>query len=1066
MTYSWTLNGTVVAATSTYTIPSSVKADDVITVIVTDADGDTASDSVIVGATTELALKSVEDASGGRGNVVIAYFNKPIGDLNPSDIQIRRLADDQLTTIESVSVSSDGLSAVMTLANTNAAGANAATLLANTDYKMIVTSNKETAEKEFYIPATDNDVTIYAVDATKKTLSGGQLTTGVAGAATVYNVPEELAVDYANLLGETVTVKYDKTNTIISINKKAGERVIYGAFKEFKNSTSDYGLQDLATETKYYPNTGTGTVALSSSYGVAYENVAAPALKTAAGTYIDGTTYKYGKLVLNTNGTIKNFLHLTKWSGCMMVASTLDNYIIGVNKQEQTLKDYTILSNGYSIAVDDIDAGDIVFYNTTYKMAAVFDDVDEGPLEAVYDGAGFRFDGKDRDGSNASYFDGTTLKAVTTDYLKALDAEGEDITVYYDRSKTPVFVLGETGEVASTSTDLILTKAGDGFVFKTDNVIRLKGFDGSSTVTEEFNLSDLKKISINGATTDTSLTKVTTGVNGALGAWGADVAKEEIASLKSDKTYNAKILELAADMPVGRKVTIKKNDSGKVIELSVGTPIAMAVGTRFDDKTAANSKFEAGLKAITTNAAGGAGANFSSSTNVFIINAGPTVTKESYGDFAGAIAQANLGYITFYTNSAGTAVTDVVINNQNGVPLGDNTDGSTTTEVVIKDIKYLDGKISGLTVINGTEETTYTEFGDDASLKGAYNKGDIVNVTVLKDEETVGKIAADTDTAFAACTELYGVTTTGNGSAYYYAAGAMTEYTFDPNVTIVKINDDNSVSDPISLSDLKTEALTKRVTVSLKTSGNKVIDKVVVGKNATGRTLTVVEAIDDVFEDWGDGSVDFDGANGAAAVAAVGSSVNHTNANAPAVAINTKAKYDDAVAAVKLADIVIADYDQLAPTINGAGVTTNRFDSNNANPDMVENLAAYNAVKAAITATAKTLIVKSATINDVTIAKADANTTDAQNALLAKLPTSVVATTADGTSVTLSIPLPTAADRVGATNQYGAWMCNIALAPNAGTTAHTFTLQPGTYNGVAYTFAAGAAPTAKVTTGA
>ena len=191
MTYSWTLNGTVVAATSTYTIPSSVKADDVITVIVTDADGDTASDSVIVGATTELALKSVEDASGGRGNVVIAYFNKPIGDLNPSDIQIRRLADDQLTTIESVSVSSDGLSAVMTLANTNAAGANAATLLANTDYKMIVTSNKETAEKEFYIPATDNDVTIYAVDATKKTLSGGQLTTGVAGAATVYKVPEE-----------------------------------------------------------------------------------------------------------------------------------------------------------------------------------------------------------------------------------------------------------------------------------------------------------------------------------------------------------------------------------------------------------------------------------------------------------------------------------------------------------------------------------------------------------------------------------------------------------------------------------------------------------------------------------------------------------------------------------------------------------------------------------------------------------------------------------------------------------------------------------------------------------
>ena len=363
VTYSWSINGTVYATSESITVPSGTAVGSIISVVVTDAEGNTGSDSVITVDTKELALESVEDASGGAGNVVIAYFNKSVGNLQPGDIQIRELATDQLTTVESVSMSSDGLTATMTLTNTSAAGAAAATLTPNVDYRMIVTSNGETAEKVFYIPMTVPDVTIYGVDPTKKTLTGGMLS-NAAGAAAVYNVPEDLEVDYANLLGETVTIKYDKTNTLISINKKAGEKVIYGAFKEFRNSTSDYGLQDLATETKYYPNTGTGTAALSNSFQVPYETGANPTIKTAAGTYTDGTTYKYGKLVLNTNGTIKNFLHLTKWSGCMMVASTDGNYIVGVNGQEQTLKDYTILLDGESITVDDIEEDDIVFYNT------------------------------------------------------------------------------------------------------------------------------------------------------------------------------------------------------------------------------------------------------------------------------------------------------------------------------------------------------------------------------------------------------------------------------------------------------------------------------------------------------------------------------------------------------------------------------------------------------------------------------------------------------------------------------------------------------------------------------
>ena len=211
VTYSWSINGTVYATSESITVPSGTAVGSIISVVVTDAEGNTGSDSVITVDTKELALESVEDASGGAGNVVIAYFNKSVGNLQPGDIQIRELATDQLTTVESVSMSSDGLTATMTLTNTSAAGAAAATLTPNVDYRMIVTSNGETAEKVFYIPMTVPDVTIYGVDPTKKTLTGGMLS-NAAGAAAVYNVPEDLEVDYANLLGETVTIKYDKTN--------------------------------------------------------------------------------------------------------------------------------------------------------------------------------------------------------------------------------------------------------------------------------------------------------------------------------------------------------------------------------------------------------------------------------------------------------------------------------------------------------------------------------------------------------------------------------------------------------------------------------------------------------------------------------------------------------------------------------------------------------------------------------------------------------------------------------------------------------------------------------------
>ena len=214
--YEWTINGELYATSESITVPDGVKEGDEITVTVTAEDGETASDSVYV--TGDLGLVSVESADGGYGAVLVAYFSEPVGDLQPGDIQIRRVSDDQLTTVENVIMASDGMTATLQLVGF--AAGTPTTLTPNIDYNMTVITEEGSASKVFSIPAVRPNETVYKVNESKKTI------TTVSG---TFFVPEEMDVDYEDILGRTVTFEFNKDMTLTKLNPKY-ETVVYSAF--------------------------------------------------------------------------------------------------------------------------------------------------------------------------------------------------------------------------------------------------------------------------------------------------------------------------------------------------------------------------------------------------------------------------------------------------------------------------------------------------------------------------------------------------------------------------------------------------------------------------------------------------------------------------------------------------------------------------------------------------------------------------------------------------------------------------------------------------------------------
>ena len=804
--YYWYLNDSLVSTTSkTYTIPSTAKAGDVIRVEVTDNTTlNSASDSVIVGATTELALESVEgaaeDANTNTYNVVIAYFNQPVENLAAGDIQIRKVSDDQLFAVESVSLSSDGMKATITLANSSSAGASVVGLTPNVDYNMIVTSEDGTASKEFYIPMVASDVSVLGINPSAGKFTIADPLTAVTYRATELTVPADMDVDYEYLLGRTVTVKYDKSNLITSLNIY-DEDVVYGAFKVNNTAAAgDGNIEDLLTGEKYTSQdfitaaseihttvrlnrAANGAVTPVQADGTTADTIAALDATTfdkaaPVGAYADGTEIAYAKLVLNSNGTVKVMVTEPTWGATatpnqtnnVLVSAVHGTTVLG-GTTEVDLKNYVIVEDGFTIDTDDIEEGDVVFYNTGHKYAEVYTVAETDELEAVYNNR-FAFQGKTYDEANAvgniqyrsRYIkSGGGLTNVDDDYMTSLASSGEDITVYFDRAGEPVYVTGTLGEVKTTTEKVVLTAAPASYNQSLTNYLRLKGWNGKETKTYDIDVSGLTSVTIANGTTysvgyNTAGTKTATeggffGAKTGGAAYAAFTGAGDFICQFTDAPTNTAardILNVDAGIARWDYVELTLDDSGKVIGLNI------------EDVTGepATAALTDGLKTI-TGATTGVAYQISASTPIYVYTADGNVSKMNYEDFSGTVAAANVNLYSYDEKN----VKAIVVLNTNIIG-GQNV---YSVEGVVANVERNAGTnnyISELTIVSGngfstdTEDytTTYTKFAKEITNAGIA-KGDIVTLQVAADGETVNEIAENGDDGTGA------IVTTGAGSA-------------------------------------------------------------------------------------------------------------------------------------------------------------------------------------------------------------------------------------------------------------------------------------------------------------
>jgi len=229
-------------------------------------------------------------------------------------------------------------------------------------------------------------------------------------------------VDFEELFGQEVTVFLNKDDEIISI--EIDSEFYYDALKEVTKKK----LKLVDAGDKYD-------------------------IDAKAVVYIDGEKedldalsdeYDYAKVVLNDDGDVA-FIDAYSWDG-FLVVEEVDDDVLYAYDEELDIEDFTIVKDGKAIDADDLEEGDIFFYNEGAEFAEVFNKTVEGKVKRVFTDK-MEVNGKDYKFGSAKYLDGSKLVNFDEVAADEMREEGEEVTLFLSRAGDLVFVIGERGEV-------------------------------------------------------------------------------------------------------------------------------------------------------------------------------------------------------------------------------------------------------------------------------------------------------------------------------------------------------------------------------------------------------------------------------------------------------------------------------------------------------------------------------------------------------------------------------------------------------------------------------------------
>lgn len=221
------------------------------------------------------------------------------------------------------------------------------------------------------------------------------------------------------------------------------------------------------------------------------------------------STHAFARVVVNGDDEV-TFVEAFDWDA-IIVVDEVDEYIVtgtdeSADSDDFDLEDYTIIKDGETITLDDVEEDDILFINDDVEYAEVYNKTVTGDLDEdeIFTDA-FELNDDEYTISGIYQDDAGDRDELTSDELDDMaDADDNSITVYVDRNDNVILVIGEIeGDTDETiagilTDDLVVYKDGNDYAVEIEMVN-----ENGEEVNYEYELDDVDLFDGGDEVTDT-----------------------------------------------------------------------------------------------------------------------------------------------------------------------------------------------------------------------------------------------------------------------------------------------------------------------------------------------------------------------------------------------------------------------------------------------------------------------------------------------------------------------------------------------------------------------------------
>ncbi|MBU8905934.1 S-layer homology domain-containing protein [Desertibacillus haloalkaliphilus] len=748
--------------------------------------------------TAELEVTAVNTLTSDARYVEVE-FNKAVSSLSNSDVRIQNKSSEERVGVKDVQLAADGKTATIEFFEDEGRAHEDRYLERGVTYTITVSANGESSSIDYERPFF-TELRVTSVSAEDREFNG------------FLKLSENFDVDFEEVLGQEIRVWYNSDFEV--------ERYVV--------EDRDVALDAVELEENNDGELEVTLVGADETFDLVADSDLTVFVDGKSGSLSDGDEFDYAKVVFDRHGDVA-FINAYNWDSSLLVEE-VDGYDVFAYGEEKSFEDFTIVKDGKTISLEDVEAGDVIFYNDNAEYAEVFTSTVVGPVETVFSGSievnGEEYDYQNADRGIASRYideDGDFAGFGTDAALQYKEAEG-DVTLFLDRAGNLHFIDGDLGIVETDTYGAFLEEDIIGYAV-IDSRPRLE----LSTIKEngeddvyDFPLSDLEKITVNGTEYEVGEDDNTPWEIGGFKLDSNSTPTEIEVYQKDNRSTSTSIsLPLAGTGETVIEVTFDEDE--KVVELEFFTASTFTADSDSDIELEAGDRYVE----ITGGADNGDEKRIRQSTPVFIAEADEDVEVTTWGE----LEDIEVNEASVYFD--GDNVTYLVLTDI------DADKEETEEEGVVTELRYnSDDELDRIKAyINGEIVTLHVDEDSDAAniSEGDIEVGEPVEITIDDNSGLVLGIEVLSSLTVEVDPDEINVV----DGKFTIADGSRT-FELEEGAVIYDATDLDDIEIKSSLSHLRSLEADNSVKVVIAAQGSDLVKKVIITAEGAGETETEV----------------------------------------------------------------------------------------------------------------------------------------------------------------------------------------------------------------------------------